>query len=139
MKRAWKAIKATDGVMIVATFAILSMLAVAVPAACTQQQAAKTALDVGSCAVDAVANAAAPILGQVSGIILSPQSDAQAQAQIEALAISAGAAAVLCAIDRVIADLGAPKTGSEPMETAVITTARVRANTLRTVVLAKLK
>lgn len=66
----------------------------------------KTALDIESCMQSSVASAAAPILGVVSSKLLGGATQSQIDADLQALATQAGVAAVICAIDRVVRDLG---------------------------------
>jgi hypothetical protein len=80
-----------------------------------QQTAAKTALDVGSCALQAVASAAAGLLGTVSNLLIGATNDDQAIASLKLMAVTYGAPAVTCAIDRVVTDLGGDPTAVPPV------------------------
>jgi hypothetical protein len=72
--------------------------------------------------VASVANAAAPILGDVAGVLLGQQTDQEAKDAVLGIVAARGVAAVLCAIDRVVADLGGPtiipQVGTQPSLTA---------------------
>lgn len=70
--------------------------------------AERTALDVASCAEASVARAASPIIGDVAGWILGSSTETQATDALKTIGVTAGASALLCALDRIIADLGGP-------------------------------
>jgi len=66
----------------------------------------KTALDITSCIEKGIADAAAPLLGEVSSILLGSTTADQAQESVLSIGIKYGAPVVLCALDTVIRDLG---------------------------------
>jgi hypothetical protein len=76
----------------------------------------KTALDVESCLTAAAANAAAPLLGDISADLLAPDTTPdQVKQQLLGLATTNGVAAVMCALDTVLRDLGGNAPGKGPI------------------------
>lgn len=88
--------------------AVLALGSVLTVGACTREVALRTALDVASCAVKGVADAAAPVLGQVAAITIGGQEEEAAISSLKTLGVQHGIAAILCALDRLIMDLGPP-------------------------------
>lgn len=88
------------------SFLILLTLFALALSGCTREVAIRTALDVSSCAVREVADHAAPVMGEVAAIVLGNEPTETATAALKAIGVTAGLDAVLCALDRLIADLG---------------------------------
>lgn len=87
----------------------------------------KTVLDIESCLNSVAAQAAVPILGEVAEALLGATTEAQASSLVLGLGVKYGVAAVTCALDTVVRDLGGDKTAPRTITQSVTPTAAQRA------------